>query len=328
MARKKKTSRKKSGGLLGLFSKKKKGRRGSGRSSSSAGIKVTLTVIVLAVLSGGGAVGLIYLDRYVKAAAADDIPDGSLKLVDPPAWLNQDWVDTLVDAAGGKRFSLDETSAKIIAERLRSLSWLDDVRVQVTPEYLTVQANYRRPVALVQTKHDQSVYLDSDMHVLDYIPVSGIPIVEITGLRSTAVPAAGQQWLADDAEAAVDILNWLYRMDVHFKSQKEQSDGTDTAAVVSKIPEKPLLDEIESIDVSNFGSRRSRSAPNIVLQVKGGVKVYWGAAWGESAVSMEAPEKSKLARLYQFFVDHDNTLTGTAKYIELRWLEDGIPRPR
>jgi hypothetical protein len=328
MARKKKTSRKKTSGLGGFFSKKKKKRRSSSRSSFSAGMKITLTIVMLSVLVGGGAVGLIFLERFVKNSAAEEAADGSLKLINPPAWLNQEWVDKLVKAAGGKRFPLNESSAQEVAAKLQSLSWLENIRVQVTPEYLTIQADYRMPVGLVQVGRNQKVYLDKSVNVLDYTPVTSIPVVEIKGLASTKLPPAGQQWLADDAKAAIDLLNWLYQMDLHFQQENENRKTQKTALPGKKIPENPLLDEIESIDVSNFAARRSTSAPNIVFNIKGGVKVYWGAAWGQATVYLEADEKDKLARLYQFFVDHDNTLAGTVKYIELRWLEGNIPRPK
>ena len=282
----------------------------------------------LTILVAGGAIGLIYMDRYVKKPAEHEIIDGSLKLINPPIWLNQEWVDTLITAAGGKRFPLDQDSAQKVAQRLAALSWLNNVQVQTTPEYLTVEADYRRPVGLVRVGRNRKAYLDIDMIVLDYIPVTTIPVIEIKGTASTKVPKPGQKWLAKDAAAAVELLNWLYTVDLHFQQEKGKR-GDDTESLLEKqIPKKPLLGEIESIDVSNFAARRSRSASNLVLNVADGTKIYWGAAWGQANVYFEAEEKDKLDRLYQFFVDHGNTLTGTAKYIELRWLENSIPRPR
>ena len=117
-------------------------------------------------------------------------------------------------------------------------------------------------------------------------------------------------------------------MDLHFQQENGKRENAKVSLREKKIPGKPLLDEIESIDVSNFAARKNRSASNIILNVTDGTKVYWGAAWGQANVYFEADEKDKLARLYQFFMDHNNTLTGMAKYIELRWLEDSIPRPR
>lgn len=312
MARKKKT------GLFGSFfdKKKKKSRRSSSAAAHPSGLKITLGIIFLAVLVGAGAVGLIYLDRYINPALASEVPDGSLKLINPPTWLNQDWVDKLVQTAGGKRFPLDRKSAKIIAERLETLSWLSNVRVQTTPEFLIVTADYRRPIGLVQISGDHKVYLDQDMMVLEYLPVTTVPVIEIRGLDSKKLPEPGSAWLAEDAKAAVELLNWLYTTDLYFLAGEKIAKG--------------LLEEIADIDVSNFSGRKSRSPskPHIVLDVKDGTKVYWGAAWGQAAVSLEADEKDKLARLYQFYMDHNSTLQGTAKYIELRWLQDSIPRPR
>jgi hypothetical protein len=116
--------------------------------------------------------------------------------------------------------------------------------------------------------------------------------------------------------------------DLHFQQENEKRDDDNSQALEKKIPGKPLLNEIESVDVSNFAARKSRSAANIVLNVVDGTKVYWGAAWGQANVYFEADEKDKLARLYQFFMDHQNGLQGAAKYIELRWPQDSIPRPR
>jgi hypothetical protein len=325
MARKKRTTRKKTGGI---FSKKKKRRKSSKQPSFKTGLKIVLVIIFLSVLVAGAAVGLIFLEGSVKETATLETPDGSLKLIDPPSWLNQEWVDKLVNAVGGKRFALNASSAQIVAEKLQTLSWLENIRVQTTPEYLTVKADYRKPVALVQAGRNRKVYLDADMNVLDFTPVSGIPVIEIKGLASTKVPTAGQQWFADDAKAAVELLTWIQRMDWHFQQEKEKRMDNEASPVRNAIPEKPLLDEIESIDVSNFSSRKKESAPNIVFNVSDGIKVYWGAAWGQAAVYSEANEKEKMAKLYQFFVDYNNSLRGTAKYIELRWPENTIPRPR
>jgi hypothetical protein len=332
MARKKK----KPGFLKNIFSEKKKKRgKRKGPDTFVAGLRIVLSIMFLTILIAGGAIGLIYMDRYVSKAAKEETDDGylkakegPLKLINCPTWVNQEWVDTLIDAAGGKRFPLDKGWAQEVATRLATLSWLNNVQVQTTPEFLTVEANYRRPVALVRSSRKKQVYLDADMIVIDYIPVTSIPVIEVKGLATTNVPEAGQEWLAKDAKAAVELLNLLYTADLHFQQEKRQITDGDPPLIEKKVPEKPLLNEIKSIDVSNFAARKSRSAPNIILNVTDGTKVHWGAAWGQANVYFEAEEKDKLARLYQFFMDHQSTLEGAAKYIELRWPQDSIPRPR
>jgi hypothetical protein len=301
--------------LTRFFAKKKKTRKKKPSASWLHALKIVLAVMFVTVLFAGGAIGMVYLDRHIKTLAAQQKPDGSLKLIDPPTWLNQQWQDTLVKTAGGMRFPLNEHSAKLAAERLSRLSWLENVNVQVTPEYLLVKADYRRPVGMIKAARGRMVYLDSKMRVLDYLPLAAIPIPEIQGLASLQIPEPGLVWKAEDAQAAVELLDLFNKMDLYFLDS-------------SKI-QKPLVSDIESVDVSNFAARRSRSAPNIVLNIKDGTKVYWGAAWGKAAEFVEADDKVKLARLYETFVGYNHTLqvNDKVKFIDLTWLEDA-PRPR
>jgi len=325
MARKKKTKTKKTGGF---FSKKKTHRKTKNRPSFATGLKVALTILFLAVLAAGGAVGLRYLDRYVKAAAAEEIPEGTVVFKKPPIWLNQEWKDWIQETLGSAAFPLDASTAQIVSEKLKPVAWFKDLAVQTEPNGINVYAEYRRPVGLV-TSGGKKLYIGDDMTVMDYIPMTAIPIVEIKG-ASTKAPELGQVWLAGDAQAAVELLNLLYRIDQLYQQEMEQQKTRKTTSPGGKIPEKPLLNEIDSIDVSNFAGRKSSShdTPQIILNVKDGTKVYWGAAWGQAATAFEADEKTKLDRLYQWFMEHNNTLQGTVKIIELRWLQDSIPRPR
>lgn len=321
MARKKKTKIKKTGaGFGGFFSKSKKSRKPKDGRSFVTGLKIALTILFLTVLAGGGAVGLIYLDRYVKTAAAEEIPEGTVVFKKPPIWLNQEWKDWIQGVLDGATFPLDEQRAKIIFEKLTPVAWFKDLTVETEPNGINVYAEYRRPVGLV-TSGRNKFYIGDDMTVMNYIPMTAIPVVEIKG-ASTKTPEPGQVWLAEDAKAAVELLSLLYRIDQLYQQEMEKGKG-------GKIPEKPLLNEIDSIDVSNFAGRKSRShdKPQIVLNVKDGTKVYWGAAWGQAAIAFEADEKTKLDRLYQWFMEHNNSLQGTVKIIELRWLQDSIPRP-
>ena len=300
---------KKGNGPFSFFSKKKKGRRSKKDTPAiSSSLKVTLGIVLVTMLIAGGAVGLIYLDRYVKTTTAQDVPDGSLKLINPPTWLSQEWIDRLVEATGGKRFPLNQTAAQTVSYRLETLSWLEGVRVQTTPEYLEIRADYRRPVGLVDLGKNKKYYLDAQMVVLDYLPLDTLPLVEIKGIASPrSIPAPGSYWAAEDAQAAVELLDILYTMDFNFQ-QKDQL-------------EKPLLDEIESIDVSNFAARKSNKEPHLVLNIKDGTTtINWGAAWGQAGRYLEQDGKNKLIDLYQFFMDNNNSLQGTAKYIELRQL--------
>ncbi|MBC8379816.1 MAG: hypothetical protein H8E62_11670, partial [Planctomycetes bacterium] len=140
------------------------------------------------------------------------------------------------------------------------------------------------------------------------IPVTANPTHELRGIASPrTIPPPDNRWADQEAHAGVDLLDILYKMDLHFQQQRKM--------------EKPLLDDIESVDVSNFAARRSNSAPHLFLNVTDGTtRVFWGAAWGQAGRYLEQDEKDKLADLYQFFMDNNNCLQGKAKYIELRQL--------
>ena len=331
MAKKKKTKRKKTGILGGFFSKSKKKRKSKDTPSFVSGLKITLTIMFLTLLVGGGAVGLIYLDGYVKTAAKSEMPEGPVVIKSPPEWLhgNQEWRDWVTEILGSSTFPLNEESAYRVYEKLSSVTWFKGIQVQTETNEIAVQAEYRRPVGFVDSKGKKE-YVGDDMAIMNYIPITATPVIEIKGTVSKA-PKPGLVWADEDAKAAVELLEQLYKADLYFHQLgKEKRRNNQSLVSSQKMPEKALLNEIESIDVSNFAGRKSNSSekPHILLNVKGGTKVYWGAAWGQATVHFEADERDKLTRLYQFFADHDNTLQGSVKFIELRWLENGVPRPR
>ncbi|MHC5083715.1 MAG: hypothetical protein ACYTET_07225, partial [Planctomycetota bacterium] len=277
-------------------------------------VAVLATIIFLTILFAGGAIGFIYLDQFVQRTTQTETPYGSL-LITKPAWVEQPWIDKMVDVAGGSLLPLQKDTAETVTMKLETLSWLDNVVVQTTPKHVTVKADYRKPVGLIKPTRNRQYYLDVDAVVLDYIPVTTLPVIEIKGVAATGtIPDPGYAWAAEDAQAAVILLDLLATMDANFIKQDKM--------------DKPLLDEIVSVDVSNFAARKSRSKPHIILNVNDGTIVNWGAACFEESRYLEANIKEKLADLYQHFMDHNNSLQGSAKYIELRHPEDGIPRPQ
>jgi hypothetical protein len=135
-----------------------------------------------------------------------------------------------------------------------------------------------------------------------------LTIVEIKGFSARTIPPVGDTMAGDDIAAAIKLLAVLEIMDE------------------ISTPLAPLLGEIASIDVSNFGGRKSSRKPHVVLYAKDGTQVFWGAAYGESARYLEATEKEKVAMLYEFYTQH-GTIQGIVKYIELRNPQKAVPRP-
>jgi hypothetical protein len=309
LARKRKKSKKKKQAkkwfTFGSASVRKKKARAK---ISDRRLPFRMIFIILAILCvlAAIAVGFAFLDRYVEQASPVASEFGPIELLDKPDWFGSSLVSKVQAAAGGATFALDETTARTVADNLRSLPWLYDVKAQTTSNSVQVTAKYRRPIALI--RHSKAMYyIDRDLVVLDFLPIDTLAIVLIKGF-SAQPPQMGQKWLADDVDTAVTLLTALERMDE------------------ISTPETPLLNEIASIDVGNFGGRRSSRKPHIVLYAEDGTQVFWGAAYGESARYLEASEKEKIAMLYEFYKQH-GTIQGIVKYIELRNPQKAVPRP-
>jgi hypothetical protein len=145
--------------------------------------------------------------------------------------------------------------------------------------------------------------------VLDFAPIVNLPIVHISGLSMAAAPPpAGRIWHKDDLAAAVAILTRLDLMDKRVT------------------PDKPLLYEIDRIDVSNFNGRRNSRAAHIILYTKRDTEIIWGAEVGTWQRYLEATDEDKLAKLYSYYTE-TGSLLGDVKYINLRDPQQTVPLP-
>jgi len=265
-------------------------------------LKVSAVVCIFA------AIGLLFYfaGKYVKSAKP--VGTGPLELVNVPEWVSEELKAKVYAAAGGRTFRLDGEVAQLVAENLASVAWLRQVKVQTTHNSVQVNTEFRKPLALVKLGLHKS-YVDAEQVVLDFVAVPNLPIVRIKGLSvTTRVPAAGQVWQKDDLTAAVAILARLDRMD----------------KLVT--PDKPLLYEIDSIDVSNFNGLQDGRAAHIVLYAKDNTEIIWGAEIGTWQRYLEAPDDEKLAKLYGYYKECGTLLNG-ARYINLRDPQETIPLP-
>lgn len=263
-------------------------------------LKVLAVICVLA----GTVVGIVFLEKYVKK------PQESvgLELANVPEWVSGQLKAKILAAAGGQTVRLDEDVAHLVAENLTSAVWLDEAKVQITHDRLRIEGRWRRPLALVKSGLHK-FYVDDELVVLDFVPMPNLPIVKITGLPLiTKTPPAGEVWQRDDLAAAVTILSQLNQMDRYIT------------------PDKPLLYEIDSIDVSNFEGREAARLPHIVLYAKDNTQIIWGAEVGKWQRYLESTDEQKLAKLYSYYREYGTLLNG-AKYINLCDPQDNIPLP-
>ena len=288
-------------------SKVKKKRKTNWHSRSLTGFLKALAVIcVFAAL----AVGFVFLDKYVKKVAPAWGKTVNVELIEPPAWVNQPLRDKIITAAAvGEDVKLDEDVARLIASNLaRKVAWLQKVKVRITHDKILIEADYRKPIALVKSGL-RKFYVDAELVVLDFVPMPNLPVVVVKGLTPiTKIPPAGKVWQREDLAAAVAILARLDRMDKLIT------------------PDKPLLYEIDSIDVSNFKGREDSRSAHIILYTKDNTEIIWGAEIDAWSQHLEAKDEEKLAKLYNYYKEFGK-LSGEAKYIDLRTPQDTIPLP-
>jgi hypothetical protein len=282
-----------------------RGRRGRSRIGRSWNwVALVKVAAVVGLLAGTGAF-LRFAEGYVVSETADR--EGSLVLVDVPRWVNWDLKARVVAVAGGARFPVWEETAEVVARNLTPMAWLDDVGVQVTHDEVRVKARWRRPLALID-RGSARFYVDADLVVLDYMPMAHLPIVEVKGLALGLNPSPGQVFDRDDLAAAVALVLLLERMDAEIT------------------PDNPLLEQIASIDVSNYKGRKRPREAHLVLFTNDGTQIIWGAEIGEWAKCLEAKDEQKLAKLYTYY-QKCGSLSAGAKYINLRDPQDKVPQP-
>ena len=272
-------------------------------------LKISAALCVLA----GIVIGLIFLERYVKDTVPASEGVVALELADVPVWVNDLLKEKVFTAAigDGEDLRLDEDAAKSVWQNIeRLVAWLDmdEVKVHPTGDGLRIEGRWRRPIALVKSGL-LKFYVDAEQVVLDFVEMPNLPIVQIKGLSAiTKMPPPGKVWQRDDLAAAIMILDKLDQMDK------------------SLTPEKPLLGEIDSIDVSNFNGRENSRNSHIILYAKDNTEITWGAELGKWQQHLESTDEQKLAKLYRHYEDH-GSLTGKVKYINLRDPQDNIPLP-
>src|SRR4030042_1862663 len=197
-----------------------------------------IVIVKVAIVSGllvGAGFFLRYAEGFVRAAQAGE--EGSLILVSVREWVSRDLKLRAAGVAGGSRFPIRDETAQMVARNLAPMAWLDDVAVQVTQDAVRVKARWRKPLALIQ-KNSWKLYVDADLVVLDYVPMPQLPIVEGTGLAVERPPQPGEVFDQRDLGAAVALIHLLHRADTEFA------------------PKTPLIEQIASIDVSNYRGRR------------------------------------------------------------------------
>lgn len=247
--------------------------------------------------------GFVFLDGYVKTQTTGSSGNRTIELVgDVPNWVSEEIKNRIYAAATAEANNSSNDDEKIAASAQSNIAklvpWLADAKVQTTHKSILITGRWRKPLLLV-TAEKNKFFIDGELVVLDYSPIGNLPVINITGLELSRIPPTpGQVWQGDDLAAGMAVLNRLSRMDI----------------AVS--PDKPLLRQIDRIDVANYEGRKNKREPHISLYTKDGTQVIWGAELGTWQRHLESPDDDKLAKLYTYYQQY-GTLSGV-KYINLR----------
>jgi len=309
------------------FGSREKSSRSKRPSEFAPRLRIAAITIGLPLITASLAVGFIYMEKYVQACDAANPRYGTVIFENIPDWaLTQPVRETFKEVLGQSQFPLNRTSARLVEERLSKLSWLYNIQARTDDDNIYVRTSCRTPSAVIKTAKGQfylaipatddplgSSGAENTLVVLDYLPLSKLNLLEITDAETHNMPSPGKNWLAEDAAAALTLIKALEEMDSRL------------------CLEKPLINEITSVNVANFAGRKypnDSKKPRIIILLKDGIEVFWGAAFGQAGAVLEANETEKLSKLYTFYREHNYTLQGSAKYIELRNPQTGIPRPQ
>ena len=264
-----------------------------------------LKILVIFGFIGILSTAFVFAERYVKSM--HEAKTGKLIFENTPVWVNKHLLNQAYKAVGGDCFRLEQQGlTEAIARRLASVPWLHNTRVQVAKDSIRVNTKWRRPIGVVKSEYVH-FYVDEDLVVLDTVSLD-LPIVTIKGVQFRRKPASGTVVRTEDLSMAVELLAVLGRMD-----QKENMS-------------KPLLAEIDRIDVGNFQGRRNAKKPHIVLFAKDQTPIIWGAELRAAGKYLQNSDKTKLANLYTYYRVY-GSLMGNAKYIDLRYSQYEVPIP-
>ena len=282
-----------------IFGFGSEGGKSSRKSNVIGYVKTSLFVCALVMVMAG----FIFLDGYVKKQTVGSSGNRTIELVgEVPGWVSEEIKNRIYASATAEANNSTNDDEKIAASAQQNIAhlvpWLADTKVQTTHKSILISGRWRKPMLLV-TADKNKFYIDAEQVILDYVPISNVPVINITGLEISKIPPTpGKVWQGDDLTAGMAVLNRLARM--------------DTAVT----PDKPLLHHIDRIDVANFDGRKNKREPHISLYTKDGTQIIWGAELGTWQRHLESPDDDKLAKLYTYYQQY-GTLSGV-KYINLR----------
>ena len=277
---------------MGVFLKRsgRKPKRGRQAKRSAAtprpwdGRRMLWCVRVLVVLAvGAGTVfgwqqGERALRRYVGAHRSAAVSPGSVMLASAPTWMSPQLQSDLRDIVANE-FGADPLGGAQLRRAVRALAqnpWVGHVdQIRRAPDgQVMVQAEYRRPVALVEVPDgyhlvDASGVCLPGLYLEHQLEQLQLPVLVGVGAPT---PGPGLQWPAPELRSGL--------------------------ALVRLLETEPYIDQVRSIELDR---RDLRGRVRLALRTHTGGLVRWGLPPGrEQSVEPDAAtKKRRLAELYR-----------------------------
>ncbi len=280
-------------------------------------VKATVAkAVLLIVLVGGAGVGMYYLRDYVMAMPVYADNEATIDLAGRPEWMSDRLAGEiryeLMTRQGPDARTFDPNLTGRVYEAARMCPWIRevrDVRIQRAPAAgdgglygagrVIVDAEYRRPAAIVASNGGRAEFVDDHGVVLPHLQASQLAVAadlaRIVGVAQTA-PAEGRPWAGADLTAGLTMLKLLRP--------------------------KPYFAEIAVVDVTNFQRRQSMTDPamSMVAVAEDRVtEIRFGQLPLDGRPPISEPSlQRKLAYLDSWYRSNHSHLAGPA-YLDLRY---------
>ncbi len=274
----------------------------------------------VAAILFAGALGLcVYADRgYVEQKIIPAAESPHVVLKNRPVWMSDFLAEQIARSAqpAGMHSAFDHQLLVDTVSLLKANPWIRDVH-QVRRAYgqkpgdtLEVDCEYRAPVALVHWK-DYFWLVDGDgIKLPEAFSAADIPRIVMGQDRRMNIrvvegvahppPESGTKWPGEDLHAGLELVKLLFG--------------------------RPYAEEVQKVDVSNFGRRRDPKASQLVLITKYNTEVRWGipVTVTDENYFVEVTPAQKLAYM-EAIVKEKGRVDGQFPWVDIRF--DAVTHP-
>ena len=272
------------------------------------GIHLTATVLFV-----GGLGATLFFDReYVehKVTASPEPPKVVLK--NRPVWMSDFLAEQIARTAqpNGTHSVFDHQLLVDTRELLKANPWIADVR-QIRRAYgnqpgdtLEIDCDYRAPVALVHWKDYYWLVDGAGVKLPEAFAEPLLPkimfgqdhkvnIRVVEGVQQPP-PESGAKWAGDDLKAGLELVKLLYG--------------------------RPYAEEVERVNVANYGGRHNAKDAQLVLVTKYKTNLRWGRpiSTGEEDFFVEATPAQKLKYMESIY-NEMHRVDANYEWVDLRF---------